>query len=68
MAEIAGLLRDVTGGKTQLASEHLRAWSGRHTLARVLTNLQNMWARAGDARRAEAARERVLILSENQPN
>jgi regulator of sirC expression with transglutaminase-like and TPR domain len=68
MGEISALLRDVSGGKTQLASEHLRAWNGRQTLARVLTNLQNMWGRAGDARRAAAARERVAILSENQPN
>jgi regulator of sirC expression with transglutaminase-like and TPR domain len=68
VGEIADLLRQVTGGKAQLASEHLRAWSGRETLSRVLANLQNMWGRAGDARRANAARERLELLREVQPN
>lgn len=62
LAEIGELLREVSGGQTQLASEHLRAWSGRDTLVRVLANLQNMWARAGDGRRALAAAERMEIL------
>jgi regulator of sirC expression with transglutaminase-like and TPR domain len=68
VGEIADLLRQVTAGKAQLASEHLRAWSGRETLARVLANLQNMWGRAGDARRANAARERLELLRQEQPN
>lgn len=63
LPEIGALLRDVTGGAAQLASEHLRAWSARETLVRVLTNLQNMWTRAGEPRRANAARERVAILT-----
>jgi regulator of sirC expression with transglutaminase-like and TPR domain len=63
MAEIATLLRQVTGGQAQLGSEHLRAWSGRETLARVLANLHSMWTRAGDPRRAGAARERMEMLS-----
>lgn len=61
--EIAELLRQVSGGNLSLASEHLRAWSGRETLARVLGNLQGMWSRAGDARKANAARERIELLS-----
>jgi regulator of sirC expression with transglutaminase-like and TPR domain len=63
MTEIGGLLRQVSGGQAQLGSEHLRAWSGRETLARVLANLQNMWTRAGDTRRAASARERMEILT-----
>ncbi len=66
MAEIAELLRQVSGG-TQLSPEHLRAWTGRQTLARVLANLQNMWARNGDPRRAASARERMEILAAGLP-
>lgn len=62
MAEIGALLRQVSGGRGTLGSEHLRAWSGRETLARVLANLQSMWTRAGDTRRAAAARERMEML------
>lgn len=62
MAELAELVRQVTGRDTRLTGAHLRAWSGRETLARVLANLQNMWTRAGDTRRANAARERLEIL------
>lgn len=63
IAEIGSLLKEVSGGSTQLSREHLRAWSGRETLARVCANLQNMWSRAGDTRRAASARERMEILS-----
>lgn len=63
MGEIGALLRQVSGGQTHLGSEHLRAWSGRETLTRVLANLQSMWTRAGDTRRATAARERMEMLS-----
>lgn len=63
MTEIAALLRQAGGGQAQLGREHLRAWSGRETLARVLANLQSMWARAGDPRRAAAARERMEMLT-----
>ncbi|HVE72956.1 MAG TPA: transglutaminase-like domain-containing protein [Thermoanaerobaculia bacterium] len=62
--EIGGLLQQLSGGNTQLASEHLRAWSGRETLHRVLGNLVGMWTRAGDARRAQAARERMELVAE----
>jgi regulator of sirC expression with transglutaminase-like and TPR domain len=63
MAEIAALLQQVSGGTTTLASEHLRAWTGRETLVRVLGNLQSMWNRAGDSRKMHAARERMEILA-----
>jgi regulator of sirC expression with transglutaminase-like and TPR domain len=63
MPEIGALMHQVTGGATQLAPEHLRAWTGRQTLARVLANLQNMWTRAGDPRRAASARERMEVLA-----
>lgn len=62
--EIGALLRLLTGGSTQLASEHLRAWSGRETLQRVLANLVSMWSRAGDTRRAATARERMELLAQ----
>jgi regulator of sirC expression with transglutaminase-like and TPR domain len=62
MAEIGELLRHGNGGARQLAPEHLRAWSGRETLHRVLANLQAMWTRAGDLRHAAAARERMEML------
>jgi regulator of sirC expression with transglutaminase-like and TPR domain len=60
--EISDLLSRMTGGRGRLAPEHLRAWTGRETLQRVAANLQNMWARSGDERRANAARERLEIL------
>jgi regulator of sirC expression with transglutaminase-like and TPR domain len=63
MAELGALVQETRGGGVRLGSEHLRAWSGRETLVRVLANLQNMWARAGDPRRANAARERMEMLS-----
>lgn len=63
-AEIAELLARVSGGQIKLTSEHLRAWNGRQTLVRLLANLQNMWGRIGDSRRANAARERMEILQE----
>ncbi len=62
--EIGALLQQLSGGNTQLASEHLRAWNGRETLHRVLANLVSMWSRAGDTRRANSARERMELLAE----
>lgn len=62
IAEISALLQRISGGSVQLASEHLRAWSGRETLRRVLANLVNMWTRAGDLRKAASARERMELL------
>lgn len=63
LPEIAELLHQISAGTMQLSSEHLRAWSGRETLMRVNANLQGMWTRAGDKRKAAAARERMELLS-----
>jgi regulator of sirC expression with transglutaminase-like and TPR domain len=62
MSELAELVGGVSGGRVRLSSEHLRSWTPRQTLIRVLANLQGMWARAGDSRRAASARERMDIL------
>ena len=66
MNEIGALLRQVSGGRATLGREHLRAWTGRETLARVLANLQSMWTRAGDTRRAGAAQERMEMLARRE--
>lgn len=63
MSEISDLMGRMTGGRGRLSAEHLRAWSGRETLLRVLANLQSMWLRAGEDRRAAAAAERMVILN-----
>jgi regulator of sirC expression with transglutaminase-like and TPR domain len=63
MPEIEALMRQSTGGTGPLSASHLRAWTGRETLIRVLANLQTMWTRAGDPRRARAALERMEILT-----
>ena len=62
MAEIRELLQQMTGGRGKLEPEHLRSWSGRETLLRILANLQRMWQRAGDEKRAVSAQERMEIL------
>lgn len=58
MQEIGELL----GGQVRLSAEHLRAWSARQTLVRVLANLESMWTRAGDGRKARGAAERIALL------
>lgn len=63
IAEIGELVQQLSGGTTELAREHLRAWSGRETLHRVLANLVGMWSRTGDTRRANSARERMELLA-----
>ena len=63
VADIGELLRQLSGGSIALSSEHLRAWSGRETLVRVLANLHNMWTRVGDPRRAASAKERMELLA-----
>jgi regulator of sirC expression with transglutaminase-like and TPR domain len=62
VAEIGQMTSQITGGRARLSSEHLRSWSGRETLQRLLSNLQNMWSRAGDARKVAAATERMELL------
>ena len=60
--EIASFLQEITDGRTALRSDHLRAWSARETLIRILTNLENIYQRRGDRRRRDAAIERIEIL------
>jgi regulator of sirC expression with transglutaminase-like and TPR domain len=62
LPEVAGLLEAMTDGEVRLSSQHLRAWSGREILMRVLANLMNMQNRAGDQKKASSARERIAIL------
>lgn len=64
MSEIAAMISGISGGQVRLTSEHLRAWTPRQTLVRVLSNLQNMWGRVGEARKAQAAAERVELLQD----
>ncbi len=61
-SDIASVVSEMSGGSVRLSSSHLKAWSGRDTLMRVLANLQGMWQRAGDNRRAAAAAERLELL------
>jgi regulator of sirC expression with transglutaminase-like and TPR domain len=62
MPEIDHLLSQLSGGRVRLEREHLRAWTPRETLARVLANLQNMWTRLGEPRKAASAGERLELL------
>jgi regulator of sirC expression with transglutaminase-like and TPR domain len=62
IAEIASFLGELSEGKLSLRAEHLRAWSARETLVRVLANLQAIWERKGDTRRRNGAMERIEIL------
>jgi regulator of sirC expression with transglutaminase-like and TPR domain len=62
LAEIGAMLSGMSGGQLQLSREHLRGWTARETLMRVLGNLQSMYARNGDARKAAAALERMEAL------
>jgi regulator of sirC expression with transglutaminase-like and TPR domain len=62
MREIADLLGQISAGQIRLSAEHLRSWSARQTLVRVLANLESMWERAGDGRKAKAAAERIALL------
>ncbi len=62
MGEIATMISGISGGQVRLTSEHLRAWTPRQTLVRVLANLQNMWGRVGEARKSFSAAERIDLL------
>jgi regulator of sirC expression with transglutaminase-like and TPR domain len=64
LPEIGEMLSGTSRGKVRLSPQHLRAWSPRETLTRVLANLQGMYARAGEARKAAAAAERMELLRE----
>lgn len=60
--EIAAMLAEMSGGRIRLSSEHLRSWDARESLVRLLANLQNMWTRSGDLKKAASAAERIAIL------
>lgn len=62
--EIDELLVDLSNGRVRLRSEHLRAWTPRETLGRVLANLHNVYTARGDRRRATAAAERIALLQQ----
>jgi regulator of sirC expression with transglutaminase-like and TPR domain len=62
ISEIGQMISQITGGRARLSSQNLRSWTGRETLQRLLANLQNMWTRAGDTRKAGAAAERMELL------
>jgi regulator of sirC expression with transglutaminase-like and TPR domain len=62
--EIGALLARMSDGQVRLANEHLRSWTARQTLIRVLANLQSMWAGRGEPRKAMAAGERMEILEQ----
>lgn len=65
VSEIGQMLSEMSNGQVQLRSEFLRAWSARDTLIRVLMNLQAGYARVNDAKKALAARERMVLLRES---
>src|SRR5205807_6272063 len=65
--EISELLDRSTNRQIRLTHDHLRAWTPRQTLLRVLANLESMWRRAGDPRKAVAAQERMLLLDTSPP-
>lgn len=62
ISEIASFLGEISEGQVSLRADHLRAWSARETLVRVLANLQAIYERKGDARRRNGAMERIEIL------
>lgn len=62
MNDISQLVQSVTPGGGRPSPNHLRSWSERETLMRVLANLQNLYSRMGDQRRAQFARERIEML------
>jgi regulator of sirC expression with transglutaminase-like and TPR domain len=64
LPEVATLLETMTDGEVHLTSQHLRAWSGREILMRVLANIMNLQNRSGDQKKAAAARERIAILQQ----
>jgi regulator of sirC expression with transglutaminase-like and TPR domain len=57
-----GEIGELLGANARVSSETLRAWGARPTLVRVLANLQSMWSRMGDPRKAAAAQERLELL------
>lgn len=62
ITEIASFLGEISNGQVALRAEHLRAWTARETLVRVLANLHATYERKGDSRRRNAAMDRIEIL------
>lgn len=58
----ATLTRSEVVQQFSVSRDHLRSWDARETLMRVCANLMNMWSRAGDARKATAARDRMALI------
>ncbi len=67
LAEIDTMLSEMSGGQVRLRPHFLRRWSARETLIRLLANLQNAFDRAGEAKKAASAAERIAILSRSGP-
>jgi regulator of sirC expression with transglutaminase-like and TPR domain len=67
LLEIDTMLAEMSGGQVRLRPHFLRRWSARETLIRLLANLQNAFARAGDEKKASGAAERIAILNRNAP-
>ncbi|MGH9458440.1 MAG: SirB1 family protein [Thermoanaerobaculia bacterium] len=67
LGEIDQMLSEISGGEVRLKPQFLRRWTGRETLIRLLGNLHNVWSRAGEARKAAGAQERIAILSRYGP-
>lgn len=63
VGEIDQMLSEMSNGRVRLRSEHLRGWTPRETLMRVLANIQANYQRLGDRRRAIAAHERIEVLA-----
>ena len=59
-AELTAMIR--ARGR-EMEPRHLRPWTARETLMRVLANLHNLHTRSGESRRARAARERIDLLA-----
>ncbi len=66
LPEIGALLSGMSGGQVRLSHEHLRGWTARETLMRVLGNLQSMYARNGDARKSASALDRMEALKKSK--
>ena len=62
-------LRAVLGADAQLVPrDHLRAATTREILARLLTNLKQLYGRAGDWLRTLACSDRLLLLMPDSPS
>jgi regulator of sirC expression with transglutaminase-like and TPR domain len=62
-AGCAALLAGVHGSEARLRPEHLRPVTGRQILTRMLANLKGVYTTLGDARRALAAVDRLVLLA-----